>query len=446
MKANPHRTSHEVPQGRFAARRLSIVTAVAGTLLLGVVTAIAVVPTYDPFPYTQESVLERLGPQWVEAPSHGDLPYVFDERIQPGDTIQAIFRRLGVNDTEITSFLASDADGKDALRKLRAGRSVVVTLSPAGRVLTLGLPLGSSAERLVIERAADGQLSKSLSGEADTSTLVEMRSGTITHSLFGATDAAGVPDSVASKFAEIFGTQIDFTRDLRQGDHFSVVYETVFDQGVPVQTGRILAAEFINQGKKHTVVRFTESDGNEAYYTPDGRGLNQAFLRYPLEFTRISSSFGRRLHPIHRSWRSHNGTDFAAPSGTPIKASSDGVVKFIGTQRGYGNTVIIEHRGNYSSLYAHMNGFAGSVTKGKRIRQGDVIGYVGMTGWATGPHLHYEIRVNDVPHDPMKIALPTVMPLDAKALVAFKGVTEPLLDRLALLNYAADSALAQGTE
>jgi len=444
-----NRILSELPPRFVFIRRFSLVAAISGALLLGVVGATAVVPNYDPIPDITEAVLEQLGtPKTEVVTPHEGLPYVFDERILSGDNIQTIFRRLGIQDAEALSFLTTDAEGKEALRKLRAGHSVSAVLSSDGAIVSLALPLTGGQDRFIIERGENG-LQKVDQSDNELDVLVEMRTGTIVHSLFGATDAAGLPDSVASKFAEIFGTQIDFTRDLREGDQFSVVYETIFHRGVPIKLGRILAAEFVNQGKTHTVVLFKEDDGNEAYYTPDGRGLNQAFLRYPLEFTRISSSFGRRLHPIHKSWRSHNGTDFAAPSGTPIKASSDGKIKFVGTQKGYGNTIIVEHKGRYSTLYAHMRGFAKGLSKGQKIRQGDIIGYVGMTGWATGPHLHYEIRVDNVPNDPMKIALPMVQPLDKKALIAFQQKTVPMLERLAVLNYVpldeAGAKIAENT-
>lgn len=441
MQANQPRILSEARHGVPPLRRASIVGVVAAVSLMGVVAATAVMPGHPDTTFSAEFVVERLEIPAPELIASSELPYVFDERIQPGDTIQSILKRLGVNDPETLSFLMSDQEARSVLTQLRAGRSIVALVDAEGLVQSLNIPVGRGAERYRVERTDSGLVSNG-QGTAAIDTLVEMRSGSITHSLFGATDAAGVPDSVASRFAEIFGTQIDFSRDLREGDQFSVVYETVYDNGVPIRTGRILAAEFINQGKKHTVVLYREADGNEAYYTPDGRGLNQAFLRYPLEFTRISSTFGRRMHPIHRSWRSHNGTDFAAPKGTPIMASSDGKVSFVGTQRGYGNTIIIQHRDQYSSLYAHLNGFTKGLSKGQQIRQGQIIGYVGMTGWATGPHLHYEIRVNNVPHDPMKIALPMVHPLDKKELEKFKSNTVPLLERLALLNYQPTSVAA----
>lgn len=422
--------------------RISVLIGLVSVSLLGVMAATAVVPEQEQASISSVPTLERLKKPAIEILPAPGLPFVFEERIQSGDTLQSLFRRIGIDDPDALAFISSSGEGQDALRKLRAGRSVLALVGPEGRILSLTLPIATGPERLILDRGDDG-LRYSERSEFATQTMTEMHSGTITHSLFAATDAAGVPDRIASKFAEIFGTEIDFTRDLREGDRFSVVYETIFDQGVPIRSGRILAAEFVNQGKRHAVVLYREPDGNETYYTPDGKGLNQAFLRYPLEFSRVSSNFGRRLHPIHGSWRSHNGTDFAAQTGTPIMASSDGRVDFVGDQRGYGKTVIVDHRENYSTLYAHMDGFAKGLAKGQRVRQGDVIGYVGATGWATGPHLHYEIRISGVPHDPMKIALPPVLPLDKKEMAQFKAATSPLLDRLAQLSYGSTTDIAK---
>lgn len=412
---------------------------------LAVVAAVADSPGESVLPFEPETVVERLGVPGMEAlPVDSDLPYVYNERILPGDTLQSIFQRLGVEDQQAWTYLNGNVEMRNVLRQLRAGRSLVAMVAPDGQLVSLNLPISRSSDRFIVKRDGDSFIASG-GDAAQTETLVEMRSGTITHSLFGATDSAGVPDSVASRFAEIFGTQIDFSRDLRTGDRFSVVYETVYDDGIPVHTGRILAAEFQNQGKTHRVVLHREADGNEAYYTPDGRGLNQAFLRYPLEFTRISSNFGRRMHPIHKRWRSHNGTDFAAPRGTPVMASSDGRIQFVGNQTGYGKTVIIQHRDGYSTLYAHLNGFARGIKSGQRIRQGETIAYVGMTGWATGPHLHYEIRINNVPRDPMKVALPPVKPLQGRELKAFHSVAEPMLARLDLLNHTPTRLAANGS-
>jgi murein DD-endopeptidase MepM/ murein hydrolase activator NlpD len=416
-------------------KRIPLSAAVFVISLLGVVAATAVPPGENGLPFAPEFVVEDLGMPGLEAlPPEPTLPYVFNERIQSGDTLQSIFRRLGVRDDSAWTFMNTSDEARTVLRQLRAGRSLVAMVDADGKLVSLNLPVSRSSERFILKRDGEDFVVASAS-DAITETVVEMRSGEISHALFAATDAAGVPDSVASRFAQIFGTQIDFSRDIRSGDRFGVVYETIYEDGVPSRTGRILAAEFHNQGQTHRVILHREPDGNEAFYTPDGRGLNQAFLRYPLEFTRISSNFGRRMHPIHNRWRNHNGTDFAAPTGTPVKASSDGRISFVGTQTGYGKTVIIQHRDGYSTLYAHLNGFARGLRRGQFVRQGHEIAYVGMTGWATGPHLHYEIRINDVPHDPMKIALPPVKPLEGEALARFKGVAEPMLDRLALLNH-----------
>lgn len=413
--------------------------ALFGVSLFGVMAATATTPDSPP-PFPLQTVIEKLPVFPTAAQTDSDLPFVYDERVLPGDTIESIFRRLNVSDTEALTFLLGSTEGRSALRQLRSGRTVTALVEPDGRLRALSLPVTQGNGRFSIERTVDGMQVRS--DDVQTlSTVVEMRSGVIQHSLFGATDAAGIPDSIASRLAEIFGTEINFHTDLRRGDAFSVVYETVYDQGAPSRAGKILAAEFVNRGKRHDVVLFRGDDGREQYYTADGRSLRQAFLRSPLEFSRVTSGFGRRLHPIHRNWRTHAGVDFAAPIGTPIKATSDGTVSFVGTQNGYGNIIIVQHRDRYSTAYAHLNGFARGLRKGQRVNQGDVIGYVGKTGWATGPHLHYEIRVNNVAHDPMRIALPAAQPLTKHELAKFKEQTEPLVARIALLNRSTIAAL-----
>ena len=413
-------------------RKRWAVGALAGTSLLGVVAATAVPPGAPQTSIVTQSVVERLGAIASPVADATDLPFVFDERVRPGDTIQAILRRVGANDAEVLDYL-NQPEGVQAQRQLRAGRSVLASVQADGTIAFLSLPVAGGDERFTVERTAAGLESRTRTA-ATLGVNVEMRSGTIRQTLFGATDAAGVPDSVATKLAEIFGTEIDFSSDLRRGDRFSIVYESLHDRGMPAGAGRILAAEFVNDGKRHTVVLHRDEDGSDAYFTPDGRGLNQAFLRYPLEFSRISSNFGGRMHPIHKRWKAHKGTDFAAATGTPVKAASNGVVEFAGSQGGYGNTVVIQHRDGYESAYAHLNGFAKGLRKGQRVRQGDVIGFVGSTGWSTGAHLHFEIRVNGVARDPMKIALPTTQPLGSAALASFRRDTAPLLERLALLD------------
>lgn len=443
MQVRKRKILIDLPGHQPSTKRNWMLVSLLGATLFGVVAATATTPDSPP-PVPFQTVIERL-PVIPAANDTGDnLPFVYDERVLPGDTIDSIFRRLKISDPEALSFLRSTEAGRAALRQIRSGRSVTALVEPDGRLRTLSLPITQANGRFSIERTAEGL--RVIDEDAQVaSTVVEMRSAVIEHSLFGATDAAGIPDSVATKLAEIFGTEIDFHTDLRQGDSFSVVFETRYEQGSPSRTAKILAAEFINRGKRHLVVLFRGDDGREQYYTADGRSLRQAFLRSPLEFSRVTSGFGRRFHPIHRNWRTHTGVDFAAPTGTPVKATSDGTVSFVGTQRGYGNIVIIQHRDRYATAYAHLNGFASGLRKGQRVSQGDVIGYVGMTGWATGPHLHYEIRINNVPHDPLNIALPTAQPLSKGELAKFNEQTAPMLARLALLNRTTISALRAET-
>ena len=256
--------------------------------------------------------------------------------------------------------------------------------------------------------------------EAATSTRTQLAEGVIQSSLFGATDAAGVPDGITMQMADILGSHIDFARDLRKGDRFRIVYETYTHQGRTVSAGRILALEFEHGGKTHDAIWFDAPSGGSGYFDFKGRSLRGMFLRSALKFTRISSTFGMRRHPVHGNWAGHKGVDFAAPSGTPIHSTADGVVTFIGQQRGYGNVIYIKNSDSYSTIYAHQSRFARGLKKGSRIQQGQLIGYVGSTGWATGPHLHYELRRNNTPVNPLSIDVPVARTLEGQDRKAFQ--------------------------
>jgi len=440
MKARKTRILADLPAHLLSRPRTWIAVGVTGLSLMGVVAATAVAPDTAPADILFERVVQTLPtPVASIASAEAELPFVYNERIQAGDTLQAIFNRLRIDDAEALAYVSGTDAGKRAIRQLRAGRSVTAVVSPEGRVMSFTLPIGNTTEQVVVERG-DAGLALREAPSASQTTMVEMRSGTVTHSLFGATDAAGLPDNVATQLATIFGTWIDFHADLRKGDRFNVVYEAIYEEGNPVRAGRILAAEFINNGERHAVVLYRGPSGKEQYYSDDGRSLQQGFLRSPLEFSRVSSNFGRRLHPIHGSWRSHNGTDFSAPVGTPIMATSDATIEFIGTQRGFGNLIVLKHRNDITTHYAHLNGFAKGLAKGQSVSQGDMIGYVGCTGWCTGPHLHYEVRIKDVPADPMTVALPMADSFNDRELAAFKRNTAHLRQRFALLNYELASA------
>lgn len=342
------------------------------------------------------------------------------------DTPEALLQRLGVADPGASDFLRKDALSQRNLLG-RTGRVLSAEASNdhlLTRLTARWAPDDSgSFKRLVIERQADGGFASRIETAALT-VGSRLGSGTITSSLFAATDAANIPDTVAVQLAEVFSGNIDFRRALRKGDHFSVVYETLEADGEPMRTGRVLSAEFHNNGKDFNAVWFQDGPkAKGAYYTLDGQSLNRAYLTSPVAFTRVTSGFKMRFHPILKTWRAHLGTDFAAPTGTPVRTIGDGTVDFAGVQNGYGNVIYVKHANNHETVYAHLSRI--DVHKGQSVSQGQTIGAVGQTGWATGPHLHFEFRVNNKQVDPMTTALHS----EAAAPVA--AAQRPAFERLA---------------
>lgn len=366
--------------------------------------------------------------------------FVREEKIRPGDTLAVLLMRLGVNDNAAADFIKADPVARGFL-KLRPGKRVQAVTAADGTLQSLSNTTanGQDAKLLLVQRS--GASFTSSESAAALEKRVEMRSGEIHSSLFAATDLAQVPDSVAMQMVDMYATDIDFASDLRRGDRFHVVYETYWQNGAFVRAGRILASEFVNAGKTYQAVWFEEpgSKLGGGYYGFDGRSMKKAFLKSPLEFTRISSGFSMRMHPILGQWKQHKGVDFAAPTGTPIRASGDGAIEFLGQQNGYGNVIVIKHWANYSTAYAHMSRFASGMRKGTKVSQGEVIGYVGATGWATGPHLHYEFRVNNQPRDPLSVDVPNAQPLAGADLQRFRSVTADMMHRFVLLR--ADSGI-----
>lgn len=391
-------------------KQAAIAFAVAGTL--AAVTAFGVDPLDDagqPAEPTLVTETLQLSPQVADGSADG---YLHSELVRRGDTLAILLARMGANDAEFLRFAGTDATARRAL-VLRPGRSLRVELDALGRVQRLAYrgtgfdddPRSTqAARRLVVKRTTAGLQSFEESVPVERNT--EMRSAEIRSSLFAATDAAGIPESVAIQIAEIFAGDIDMQRGLQRGDRLRVVYDVLretdsFD--APAAT-RVLAAEFVSGGKTHRAFWF-ERQGKGEYYDADGRSLKRAFLLNPLEFSRVTSGFSAaRLHPIMRDWRAHRGVDFAAPIGTRVRAAADGVIAFSGQQRGYGNVVIINHANDQTTLYAHLNEIYAGVRKGARIDQGDILGTVGMTGWSTGPHLHYELLVRGQHVDPLQVA------------------------------------------
>lgn len=360
--------------------------------------------------------------------------FVSEERVRAGDSLAALLDRLGVDDAQAAAFIKSDPAAR-AMLKLRPGRRVQATVTAEGKLLSASTltPEGNEhARKLVITRTNEGFAAQELDTALERRT--EMRSGEIRSSLFAATDAAQVPDAVATQIVEMFSTDIDFGSDLRRGDRFNVVYESFWLGGELIRSGRVLAAEFRNAGKVSQAVWFAQPGSTEGgYYDPAGRSLKKAFLKSPLEFSRVTSGFAMRLHPISGLWKQHRGIDFAAPTGTPIRAAGDGVVDFAGPQGGYGNMVVLQHGNVYSTAYAHMSRLVAGLRRGARVVQGQVIGFVGTTGWSTGPHLHYEFRVNNDARDPRSIASPQVAALAGVDLQRFHVVTAEMAHRFVLL-------------
>ncbi|HEY6864201.1 MAG TPA: M23 family metallopeptidase [Burkholderiales bacterium] len=409
-----------------AARRPWLAAAFA-VPVFGVVAAFATVQP-NPEPVLTRAVVEAL-PLSAEIAVQGSAtPYFHEERFQRGDTVTAVLARLGADGDDARALLASPG-ARRLVRLMRPGTTVQATTQDAKLQSMWFL---SGTDSLTIVERKDGAFTAS-ERTVSLSREVELRTGQIASSLFAATDAAGVPDNVASQIADIFAGDVDFQRDLRRGDRFTVAFEMFYHEGRPIRSGRLLAADFTNQRHTYRAIWFQPADGPGGYYSPDGKNLRKAFLRSPLEYSRISSGFGMRNHPILQQWRAHKGVDYAAPIGTRVRATGDGVVDFAGKRNGYGNVIVLRHNGGYSTYYAHLNGFARGVQRGVRVAQGDIIGYVGQSGWATGPHLHYEFHVRNEYRNPLTLAMPASNPVPHHLLIAFFQASQPLAAQLDLL-------------
>jgi murein DD-endopeptidase MepM/ murein hydrolase activator NlpD len=365
--------------------------------------------------------------------------YWREGRIRRGDTIGSVLARLAVDDPEAIAFLHTDPAARP-LYQLRPGKALRVETDEAGRLESLRF-VAANGDLLSIERHDDGFAAAS--SAAPVEVRWNMAAGEIASSLFAAADANNLPDAVTLQLTDVFGGDIDFYHDLRRGDRFAVVYEMRYLDGEPVGAGRIVAAEFAHGGNVLRAFLWRDESGAESYFTEDGAALRKAFLRSPVEFSRVSSGFSSaRFHPILHTWRAHKGIDYPAPVGTPVRATANGRIVFAGTQNGYGNVVQVQHRGQFSTLYAHLSRFPPQLKPGTRVMQGDVIGYVGQSGWATGPHLHYEFRVANDPRDPLTVALPNGEPLSPASRSAFAEGILPATAQLALARSFPGSPLA----
>ena len=398
----------------------------------GVVAAFGIAPDTMIDKVSVKNVVEELALPSLAVDEDAAATFNRQERVQSGETIASLFSRLQVDDPDALQFMRTDRQTR-VLNQLGPGK--IVNAATDAEHKLVALRYFNAGKLLSIERSGEGFAVNETTAPLDRRVL--MKSGEISSSLFGATDAAGLPDAVAVQLADIFSTDIDFHRDLRKGDRFSVVYELSYFRGEPVSSGRVLAAEFVNQGKAFKAVYFQYSDKEGGYYTPDGRNLRKQFLRSPLEFSRITSGFTlARFHPILQKWGAHKGIDYGAPTGARIKATADGVVEFAGRQGGYGNLIVLRHRSRYSTWYGHLSGFGKGLRKGARVAQGDVIGFVGATGLATGPHLHYEFRIDNMHQNPLRVAMPDAPPITVELKPRFEQTARPFGHQLEMLRTA----------
>jgi murein DD-endopeptidase MepM/ murein hydrolase activator NlpD len=340
--------------------------------------------------------------------------------IKSGDTLSSLFKKAGFNDGVMLSVIHGEGEA-DKLQRLYAGETIRFATDNAGELAAIELQR-SLLKSLKIEKQ-EGSF-KGETNVREPETKPAFAYGTIDGSLYLAAREAGLNDRLTMELAGIFGWDIDFVYDVRKGDQFEVVYEELYLDGEKFNTGRILSARFINRGEDNIALLYTDSKGDSDYYTPDGKSMRKAFLRTPIS-ARVSSAFNlQRRHPVLDVVRPHEGTDYAAPPGTPIKAAGNGRVQFAGWKGGYGRTVVLKHGDNITTLYAHMSRVGKGMKSGTRVKQGETIGYVGSSGMVTGPHLHYEFRVNGSPRNSRTVKLPDAQPIPASEMAQFKKFTE----------------------
>lgn len=420
----------QIGDGAGGRGRRRWVVAAATVPFFGVLAAFGTAPGTITQPVATEQVVESLSLLEVAAVPAGEPHFWREETIRRGDTLANVLARLHVRESSLHGYVRQSKDAKPLLQ-LTPGRSIQALTTESGSLIALRYRTGAGKEVLVT-RGDDAYSTKSQA--LDLEQQLVMKSATVSGSLFAAMDDSDVPDAVADQLLKAFSGDIDFHKDMRRGDRFSVVYEGFFANGTLVRSGRLLAAEFVSRGKSYQAVWFEGEPGKGAYYTPEGRTVRKTYLRSPIEFSRVSSGFTEaRFHPILQNVRAHRGVDYAAPVGTRVIAASDGTVEFVGRQSGYGNVVVIEHRNGVSTLYAHLSEFAAGLQKGQRVEQGALVGYVGMTGLTTGPHLHYEFRVNGEHQDPLDGTTAQGLPMTPQLRAAFEADAGPLAQRLALL-------------
>jgi len=381
-------------------------------------------PLPEPSPTLEQEIAQTVGE--IEPTSWESVT------IKAGDTLASIFASKGIS-PRTTHQISRLNDQTKRLRYIKPGQEIQLLLDE-DRNLRKMKYIPDITRTLLIQRTEDQSYASEIINY-QLEAFPVYREGQIESSLFEAAANADIPEDVIMGLVAIFGWDVDFSLDIRKGDRFGIVYEELFKDGVKIRNGRILSAEFVNNGKTYRAVHYTDPTGESDYFSPDGKSMRKAFLRSPVDFSRISSRFSnKRWHPVLSKWRSHKGVDYAAKRGTPVRASGDGKVIFAGTKGGYGRLIVIRHGGRYTTAYGHLNGYARGVRSGKKVKQGQIIGYVGSSGLATGPHLHYEFRVNGVHRNPLTVKLPEAKPVHSAYQSHFKENTQAYLSMLRLMD------------
>lgn len=409
-------------------------------LLFGGATAFGITPGLSTGNHSITPVIEDITRNELLGVSTPGL-YTQQDSVHNGDTLASLLYRMGVDDQEAVSFIRSDNTASAIFRSMAPGKPIRIQKNPNGTLVSLRFPLNDQ-QILKVSRVAD-HFEATLVAASESKELLQA-TGTIYSSLFAAADNAGLPDSVTRQLTHLFSTDIDFHNDLRRGDTFSVIYEASTDEFDQIKPGRIMAAEFVNKGQTFRRVYYATTDGGD-YFTPEGVGIKASFLRSPIPFSRVTSGFTtERFHPILKMWRAHKGIDLAAPMGTPIEAVANAMVVFAGWKNGYGNVIELRHSNGVDTVYGHLSGFARGLRVGEKIHQGELIGYVGMTGWATGPHLHYEFKINNVQRDPqgaeVRRYLRASINIAGRAKNQFLASTAPLIKELNAIRGTATAA------
>lgn len=427
-----------------AERKLKLrwILAISCLPLFGIYAAFGIAPQTLTGSIATETVLEEItlpDAHSLNPTTNAEQNFWYKDFVRRDDTLQSILSRLNIRNRDAYEFIRNDLTASEIAKALIPGKQVEAETDIDGNLVKFEFQLAAD-QYLTIIKTINGYQAEKKQRQLEVRPI--LKSAKIDSSLFGATDDANIPDNIAIQLADIFESEINFHTDLRRGDHFNVIYEGSYHQGELIKTGDVMAAEFVNDGKTFSAVGYRDSDNKMQYYTPDGKSLHKSFLRSPLEFTRVSSGFSAaRFHPVLQRVRAHKGVDMAAPTGTRVKASGDAIVDFVGQKGGYGNVIVLKHNNGITTVYGHLSRFAAGLRRGAKVTQGEIIGFVGMTGVATGPHLHYEFLMHGEHRDPMKVALPKANTIDTRNKAEFMKISNQLTAQLRLLGSSNIAAL-----